>query len=159
IERVVSAIHLTRLMDVAETNFGPVDLVIGMKFPAYLMPHPSRVLWLLHQYRQMYDLWDEPGIGFGHVAGADALREAGRTVDRLPIEEHSRTFAISNTVRERLKAFCDTPAEVLYPPIADAAAYHTADPDSYFFYPSRITPLKRHSLVVEAVARMRRPVT
>src|SRR5262249_7740256 len=87
IERVVSAIHLTRLMDVAETNFGPVDLVIGMKFPAYLMPHPSRVLWLLHQYRQMYDLWDEPGIGFGHVAGADALREAVRTVDKLAIQE------------------------------------------------------------------------
>ncbi len=33
-----------------------VDRVIALKFPAYLVPHPNKVLWLLHQYRQAYDL-------------------------------------------------------------------------------------------------------
>src|SRR5689334_22136762 len=35
-----------------------VDRVIGLKFPAYLIPHSNKVLWLLHQFRQAYDLYD-----------------------------------------------------------------------------------------------------
>src|SRR5690606_22450122 len=34
------------------------DLVIALKFPAYLVPWNDKVLWLLHQYRQAYDLLD-----------------------------------------------------------------------------------------------------
>ena len=29
-----------------------VDHVIALKFPAYLIRHPRKTLWLLHQYRQ-----------------------------------------------------------------------------------------------------------
>ena len=29
-----------------------VDRVIALKFPAYLIPHEQKILWLLHQYRQ-----------------------------------------------------------------------------------------------------------
>src|SRR4051794_39882965 len=35
-----------------------VDRVIALKFPAYYLPHPNKVLWLLHQFRQAYDLWN-----------------------------------------------------------------------------------------------------
>src|SRR5882724_8744385 len=35
-----------------------VDRVVALKFPAYYIPHPNKVLWLLHQFRQAYDLWD-----------------------------------------------------------------------------------------------------
>jgi hypothetical protein len=37
-----------------------VDRVIALKFPAYLVPHPHKTLWLLHQFRQAYDLY-RPG--------------------------------------------------------------------------------------------------
>ena len=37
-----------------------VDRVIGLKFPAYLIPHPHKTLWLIHQYRQAYDLAHSP---------------------------------------------------------------------------------------------------
>ena len=47
-----------RLLDLTEANGKPVDLVIGMKFPAYLVAHPRKVLWIIHQYRSAYNLWD-----------------------------------------------------------------------------------------------------
>jgi len=34
-----------------------VDHVIALKFPAYLIQHPRKTLWLVHQYRQAYDLF------------------------------------------------------------------------------------------------------
>ena len=35
-----------------------VDRLITLKFPVYLVPWHDKVLWLLHQYRQAYDLLD-----------------------------------------------------------------------------------------------------
>src|SRR5262245_12639965 len=34
-----------------------VDRLIALKFPVYYLSHPNKVLWLLHQFRQAYDLW------------------------------------------------------------------------------------------------------
>ena len=31
------------------------DKVIALKFPAYFINHPNKTLWLLHQFRQVYD--------------------------------------------------------------------------------------------------------
>ena len=45
-----------RMLDVTEANGKPVDMVIGMKFPAYLVEHPRKVLWVIHQYRSAYDM-------------------------------------------------------------------------------------------------------
>jgi hypothetical protein len=36
------------------------DRVVAMKFPAYYIRHESKVLWLLHQFRQAYELWGTP---------------------------------------------------------------------------------------------------
>ena len=52
-------------VEVAESMFAAAalrihgaDRVIALKFPAYLAPeHPDKVIWLLHQFRQVYDLW------------------------------------------------------------------------------------------------------
>src|SRR4051794_39751169 len=46
-----------RLLDVTASNGKPIDLVVGMKFLAYLVSHPNRVLWVMHQYRAAYNLW------------------------------------------------------------------------------------------------------
>ena len=48
-----------------------VDRTIALKFPAYLIPHTEKTLWLLHQFRQAYDL-------YGIRTFASVLRSAGR---------------------------------------------------------------------------------
>ena len=34
------------------------DKVIAMKFPAYYVQHTNKQIWLIHQFRQCYDLWE-----------------------------------------------------------------------------------------------------
>src|SRR6185369_9522660 len=37
-----------------------VDRAVCLKFPAWFVPHENKVLWLVHQFRQAYDLWGTP---------------------------------------------------------------------------------------------------
>ena len=49
--------HLLDAMFAAHmTKIENVDCVIGMKFPAYLCEHHNKKIWLIHQFRQAYDL-------------------------------------------------------------------------------------------------------
>lgn len=45
-ERLIEEMWIARTLEV--TN---ADRVIALKFPAYLTPHPNKMLWVLHQYR------------------------------------------------------------------------------------------------------------
>src|SRR5205085_2705972 len=54
--RVLSQAFLWRLVDLEETDGRPIDLVIGTKFPSYVVRHRRKVVWLVHQFRQAYDL-------------------------------------------------------------------------------------------------------
>ena len=49
-----------RMLDLSEINGEKIDMVIAMKFPAYYVKHNNKVLWLMHQHRQAYDLWESP---------------------------------------------------------------------------------------------------
>ncbi len=53
-----------------------VDRVIGLKFPAYYVPHPNKVVWLLHQFRQAYDLWGTRYQDLPDTAEGLAVRDA-----------------------------------------------------------------------------------
>src|SRR5689334_11107263 len=37
-----------------------IDLVIALRFPAYCVPFKHKKLWICHQHRPVYDLWDTP---------------------------------------------------------------------------------------------------
>ena len=57
-----------RSFDITESNGLKVDAVIGLKFPAYLAQHERKVVWLIHQHRTAYELWD-------HADYADLKRQ------------------------------------------------------------------------------------
>ena len=46
--------------DITESNGLKVDAVIALKFPAYLVQHERKIVWLIHQHRSAYELWDHP---------------------------------------------------------------------------------------------------
>src|SRR5579862_3662920 len=70
-----------RSLDVSEFNGVPIDLAIGLKFPAYLMRHPNKVYWVLHQHRQAYDLWDSGLSDLFNDDDGQLAREAVRAAD------------------------------------------------------------------------------
>src|SRR5213594_964357 len=79
-ERVLSQAFLWRLLDLTESDGCPIELVIATKFPSYAVRHPNKVVWLLHQFRQAYEL-DRTALGQFSESAED--RATRRSVQRL----------------------------------------------------------------------------
>jgi glycosyltransferase involved in cell wall biosynthesis len=133
------------------------DLVIGLKFPAYCVPHPNKVMWVLHQHRQAYDLWGTPWQGIADSGEGRAVRDAIRVADARCVEESRAVYTISGRVAERMRHYNGLDAGVLYPALLDDGYRNGPDGD-YLFYPSRINALKRQLLAVEAMRSVRADV-
>ena len=107
-----------RLLDLSEANGKPVDLVIGMKFPAYLVAHERKVLWIMHQYRAAYNLWGTPFDDLSTYPDGAQVRQWIQQVDTQLIPDAKKVFANSKTVAERLRHYNQIESEPLYhPPI------------------------------------------
>ena len=82
----------------------PIDLVIATKFPSYAIRHPNKVVWLVHQFRQAYDL-DRTELGqFGEDPFDRATVRAIQRLDRTTLGEARRLFAISRQRRRAARA-------------------------------------------------------
>ncbi len=147
-----------RMLDVTAANGQPVDLVIGMKFPAYLVAHEKKVLWILHQYRAAYNLWGTPFDDLSTYPEGVRVREWIKHCDERFIPEARKVFANSKTVAERLQRYNNIESEPLYHPPPRADQLRTGEQGDYVFYPSRLEPQKRQELLIEAAQYLRSPV-
>ena len=142
---------LWRLVDLAEVDGRPVDLVIATKFPSYVVRHPNKVVWLVHQFRQAYDL-DRTELGqFGETADERAVVRGVHELDRRTLGEARRLFAISANVAERLRRSTGLEAEVLLPPPQDLP-YRCDDYGDFLLSVGRLDRAKRVELLLEALA-------
>ncbi|HEV8486365.1 MAG TPA: glycosyltransferase family 4 protein [Blastocatellia bacterium] len=157
-ERILDHMLACRLFDLTEASGTGVDMVIGLKFPAYLLSHPNKVLWILHQHRGAYDLWDrEVGDLINQPTGA-RVRSAIRWADEQLIPQAKAVFTIARNVSRRLKEYNNIDSEPLYNPPPEADLFYWEEAGDYFFLPSRLCALKRQDLVVKALAVTRQPV-
>jgi len=143
-----------RLLDLSEANGRHIDLVIGMKFPAYLAPHENKVLWVMHQHRSAYNLWDTPFDDLSTYPDGAQVREWIRQVDNELIPQAKKVFANSKTVADRLRRYNNISSEPLYHPPPRAQLLHEGDQGDYVFYPSRLEPAKRQALLIEAAQHL-----
>jgi glycosyltransferase involved in cell wall biosynthesis len=157
-EKILDHMLACQLLDISEVAGTPVDRVIGLKFPAYLIPHPNKVLWILHQHRTAYELWDHPLSDLVYYPNGMQVRDAIRQADRKLIPEAKAVFANSRNVAYRLKKFCDIDSTPLYHPPPEAEKFYCATAEDYLFFPSRLCIPKRQTLVLEALAQTRNPV-
>lgn len=146
----------TRLTDFTSTEFGqPIDTVISMRYPSYAVRHPRHVCWLNHTMREYYDLWPEFSSA---LSPQNRVKESIRralihAADRWLLAKNvTRVFAQSATIQGRLMADLGVSSEVLHPP-APPRSYRCESYEPYVFAVSRLAPLKRLDLIVEALAR------
>lgn len=130
-----------------------VDHVIALKFPAYLIRHHRKSLWLLHQYRQAYDLFDAGQTNLPPGPEGEALREMIRNADNESFSESRRIFTNSTVTQRRLKQYNGFDAEVLLPPVNDPGLFPGGEPRGYVFAGGRVNGMKRQHLLLEALAR------
>ncbi|MDQ2660035.1 MAG: glycosyltransferase family 4 protein [Verrucomicrobiota bacterium] len=148
-----------RLLDLREIDGVPVDRVIALKFPAYFIRHPHKVIWLLHQYRGAYDLWEHEMGGLRAAPRGRIVRDIVRQADRGMAAGACAIYTNSGNVSQRLRHFSGIEAPPLYHPPPQAASFFCADrTEDYFFYPSRLSRTKRQELVLRALALTREPV-
>ena len=150
-ERVLTQAFLWRLLDLEEADGRPVDAVVATKFPSYLVRHPRKVVWLLHQFRQAYEL-DRTELGqFGESAEDRALRRAVQRADRIALSEARRVFATSRNVADRLDRYLGLGSEVMpHPP--QELPYRSEAAEGYVLSVGRLDRAKRLDLLLDAVA-------
>jgi glycosyltransferase involved in cell wall biosynthesis len=147
-----------RLLDLTESHGSKVDLVIGMKFPAYTVAHPNKVLWIIHQHRAAYNLAGTEFDDLSTYPEGARVRELIRHCDGEFIPEAKKVFANSRTVAERLLRHNGIESEPLYHPPPRAARLRAGDVGDYVFFPSRLEAQKRQALLIEAMRFARTPV-
>lgn len=149
--RVLTQAFMWRLVDLEEANGRPVDLVIATKFPSYVVRHPNKVVWLVHQFRQAYDL-DRTALGqFSEEADDRATRRAIHRLDRVSLGEARARFTISGNVAARLRESTGLDAEVLLPPPQELP-YRCEAYGQDVLSVGRLDRAKRIDLLLEAAA-------
>ena len=148
-----------RLINLTEAEGRRIDLVIATRFPSYLVKHPNKVVWLIHQLRQAYDLLGTRYSDFSEREAPDAKALAMiRAMDRRTLSEARAVYTISGNVAERLRRFNGIEAEVLYPPPRLDPLLRPGDPGDSIFTLGRLDPLKRFDLLVRAMKHTETPV-
>ena len=144
-----------RFLDLVAVEGQAVDLLIATKVPSFVVQHPHKVTWLIHQLRQVYDLYGTEFSPYGHHAEDQELRQIVRRADTQGLAESRKLFAISANVAARLARYNGLQAQVLYPPPLHDGRYHHQTYGDYILSVSRLNVMKRLDLLVEAMARVR----
>jgi glycosyltransferase involved in cell wall biosynthesis len=137
---------------------GSGDRLIAIRWPSHIVRHDNKVTWFIHHHRELFDLWDTE---FGVRASPEAIayREAIRRIDNQGFRESRDVFTNSLVVRDRVREFNDVEAEPLFPPLGgDTTRFRNEAYGDFVFYPSRITPIKRQLLAIEAMRFTSSPV-
>lgn len=144
--KIVESMLACRLMQIPN-----VDRVIALKFPVYYVSGANKVLWLLHQFRQAYDLWGTPFQGLPDTSDGHMIRETIIKTDNVHLSQVRKIYTNSEVTSKRLKGYNGIDSTVLYPPLLESAHFTCVDYGDYVFLPSRITESKRQHLVVESM--------
>jgi glycosyltransferase involved in cell wall biosynthesis len=149
--RVLTQAFVWRLLDLEEADGKPIDVVVATKFPSYLVRHHDKRVWLVHQFRQAYEL-DRTELGqFGESAEERALRRRIQALDRIALGEATRLFSTSRNVAERLERSTGLTSEVLpHPP--QELAYRCDGYGDFVLSVNRLDRAKRIDLLLEAAA-------
>jgi glycosyltransferase involved in cell wall biosynthesis len=151
--RQAAAYIATWLTDVGHGERGPIDQVISLRFPSYAVRHERHICWLNHTMREYYDQWD----GFSRSLSSRGLvkervrRTLIHAADRYLLTKNvDALFVQSRTIQKRLEIWPELRSTVLYPP-APQRSYRCDGYENYIFWASRLTPLKRADLLIEAL--------
>lgn len=141
-----------RMADLTESNGEPIDLVIANKIPNYMVRHPNKVLWLMHQHRVAYDLRDNlMAGGLNTVPNGKKVMEAIIKMDNLAIPEAKGIYTISKTVSERMKKYNNISSTPIYHPPALEGQYYSESYGDYILSVGRLDPNKRIDLLIKAL--------
>ncbi len=157
--QLLKSIEIWKMLDLSESNGMPIDLVITTKFPSYFAQHRNKVLWLIHQYRQIYDLL---GTEFSEFDPSDAKAMAFRdqlvAMDTRALKSYLRIYTNARNTAARLKKYNNIEAQPLYHPPRLAGRYYTETHGDYILSVGRLDKLKRVDHLLRALRMCETPI-
>ncbi|MHB1646929.1 MAG: glycosyltransferase family 4 protein [bacterium] len=141
-------------LDFNNFNGYTIDKVIVLQFPAYYVKHENKVLWLMHQYRKVYDLYD------GKKTAVE-MKKLHKKITMRDTEELSKInlrYSNSKNVSNRLFKFNKITSTPLYHPPFGENNFYCGEPYDYIFCPGRLEELKKQELLINAMQYTKSPV-
>ena len=149
--RLIDSILMWKLADLSESNGEKIDLIISTKFPTYAVDHPNHIAWIFHQHRPVYDLKDTEFDDLKNYSEGEYVRKKVIEFDNIVLKKLKKIFTNSKTVSNRLLKYNNIESEPLFLPIPNSEKFHNKEFGDYVLFPSRISPLKRQDLLIEAM--------
>lgn len=151
-EEILKHAFVWRLLDLSESNGKKIDLVIGTKFPSYLIKHDNKVTWLIHQFRQVYDQYGSEFSDFDDNNPVDkSIKDQIYTIDNISLSESKRIFTNAKNTANRLKKFNGIDGEALYHPPKLVGRYKFGSMDDYILSVGRLETVKRVDLLIKSL--------
>lgn len=150
VQSILDSMMMGRMIDLSEVNGEKIDMVIAMKFPAFYVKHENKVIWLLHQHRQAYDLWRTPYGDLENMEGGLEAKELICQHDTKYLKEAKKIFTNAENTKNRLYKYNALESEALYHPPLNYEKLNFKELGDFVFYPSRIDQIKRQRVLVEA---------
>jgi glycosyltransferase involved in cell wall biosynthesis len=151
-EQIISSALAWRLVDITEANGQPVDVAICTKWPSYVVKHPRKVTWLVHQFRQIYDWYGTPMSDFTGTPEDVRIRRTTQEMDHTALAESRKIFTISRNVAARLRRFNGLEGTPLYPPLRSGLHLEPGPYGDYILSVNRLDAAKRVGLLLDALA-------
>jgi len=144
---VSDLINIWKEQDFSSFNGHTIDMVIVLQFPAYYVQHSNKVLWLMHQHRSMYELYDETTA----TKEDQKLKNEVHLNDTEELQKIQKRFSMCENVTNRLLKYNNISSKPVYHPPAFEENFYCEESYDYVFYPSRLEELKRQDLLIEAM--------
>ena len=112
-------------------------------------------MWLIQQFRQVYELFGTPHSHFTTDPGDQRLREIVCQADTVTLAEARRLFTTSRNLAARLARFNGLEAQILPCPPQFDGQYRCDEYGETVLAVSRLNAWKRIDLMVEAMAHVR----
>lgn len=155
-QQLISQSLIWKLLDLTETNGQKIDGVIANKFPAYLVNHENKVIWLFHQHRSAYDnAYTEFDDLVTHKHVGEIVRKKVHEMDQKSLSSAKKVYTIAQNVTDRLMKYNNIKGTTLYPPPPFIGKYYGKNFENYILYPSRLDRVKRQDLVIKAMRYVR----
>jgi len=147
-----------RMIPLATFAGNGIDVVIATRFPSYVINHPNKIVWLVHQHRGAYDLFGSEHSDFRDDEEGRYYAQLIRRIDDLTLREARKIFTISENVSNRLKRYNNIDGECLHIPLISELDIHHTRYGDYVVYVSRLTRVKRADLFIRSMAYAPEPL-
>ena len=147
-------IEIWKKQDFNNFNGFHIDKVIVLQFPAYYVNHNNKILWLMHQHRAVYELYNEKFA----IDSLKQLKEKVIQNDTTELSKISKRYSMCQNVSGRLKKYNDLDSIPVYHPPFGEENFYCEESYDYIFCPSRLETLKRQDLLIKAMQYTKSPI-